>query len=73
MANAKFSTLGAQFVANAAAIATAAGGTIVTSDITALGNILNNLGAGRLDLMWQILKTADGPGGNSLAIQLTPG
>ena len=43
MANAKFSTLATQFSTNAAAIATAAGGTIVTSDITALADFLKTL------------------------------
>ena len=43
MANASISTLATQFAANAAAVATAAGGTIVTSDITALAQVLANL------------------------------
>lgn len=43
MANAHLSTLATQFSANAAAIATAAAGTIVTSDITALADFLKIL------------------------------
>jgi hypothetical protein len=37
------STFATQFAANAAAVAAAAGGTIVTSDITALAAVLNLL------------------------------
>jgi hypothetical protein len=40
MANAKLSTIATQCTANAAAIATAMGGGIVTSDVTALGAVL---------------------------------
>lgn len=43
MANAKLSVVAAQMKANAAAIATAAAGGIVTSDITALADMLNTL------------------------------
>jgi hypothetical protein len=43
VANARMSTFATQFAANAAAVATAAGGTIVTSDITALAAVLNLL------------------------------
>lgn len=44
MANSTLSNLGARMITNAAAIAAAAGGTVVTSDITALGNLLNAMG-----------------------------
>ena len=43
MANAKISTIATQCTANAAAVATALGGGIVTSDVTALGAVLMNL------------------------------
>lgn len=43
MANATFLTLSTQFAANAAAVATAAAGTVVTSDIQVLANILKTL------------------------------
>jgi hypothetical protein len=43
MANAKLSVLATQMKANAAAIATAVAGGVVTSDITALADMLNTL------------------------------
>jgi hypothetical protein len=73
MANAKFSTLGAQFTAQASAVATAAGGTVVTSDITALGAILTAISTYNLPLMAQLINSTNGPGGTALTSQLTPG
>lgn len=43
MAQAKISTIAAQCTANAAAVATALAGGVVTSDVTALGAILATL------------------------------
>jgi hypothetical protein len=43
MANAKLSTISAQCLTNAAAVATALGGGIVTSDVTALADFLKTL------------------------------
>jgi hypothetical protein len=40
VANARVSVIATQFIANAAAVAGSTGGGIVTSDITALGNVL---------------------------------
>lgn len=72
MANAKISVLGAQCTANAAAVATALAGTVVTSDVTALGAILTAL-SNNPALMVQLINLTGGPGGTSLATQLTPG
>ncbi len=72
MANAKFSTLGAQCAANAAAVATALAGTVVTSDVTALGAILTALSLNE-SLMVQLINLTGGPGGTALSAQLTPG
>lgn len=69
MANAKFSTLATQFQTNAAAIATAAGGSVVTSDIAVLANILKTLSL-RNDMAFAIMRLLD----TSLAsVYLTPG
>lgn len=73
MANAKISVLATQLQTNAAAVATAAAGTIVTSDIQALASMLTAMAAGRLDLMYECLQLAQGPGGVQPATQLTPG
>lgn len=73
MANAKLSVLGTQLTANAAAVATAAGGSIVTSDIQALGAMLTAIAAYRVDIMYEMLQTTNGPGGIQPATQLTPG
>jgi hypothetical protein len=43
MAQARLSVIAAQCTANAAAVATALGGGIVTSDVTALGDLLKTL------------------------------
>lgn len=72
MANAKFSTLGAQCTANAAAVATALGGGMVTSDVTALGAILTAIAVYNPPLMIQLINMTVGPGGTSLTTQLTP-
>lgn len=73
MANAKISTLGAQCTANAAAVATALGGGVVTSDVQALGAVLTALATYRLDIMYEMLEIVSGPGGIQPATQLTPG
>lgn len=72
MANAKISVLGAQCTTNAAAVATALGGGVVTSDVQALGTILTNC-ALRPDIMYRMIQMTNGPGGTTLANQLTPG
>jgi hypothetical protein len=43
MANAKLSTISTQCASNAAAVATALGGGVVTSDVTALADLLKTL------------------------------
>jgi hypothetical protein len=58
MANAKVSVLATQFAANAAAIATAAAGGIVTSDITALADLLKTLSL-RNDLLLPAMALAN--------------
>lgn len=73
MANAKISTLGAQCTANAAAVATALAGGIVTSDVQALGAMLTALAAYRVDIMADLLNLTAGPGGVQPSTQLTPG
>lgn len=69
MANAKLSTLATQFAANAAAIATSAAGTVVTSDITALADILKTLSL-RNDLAQPLFQLANPTNSTT---QLTPG
>ncbi len=69
MANAKLSVLATQFATNAAAIATAASGSIVTSDITALADLLKTLSL-RNDLLLPALYLAN-PANSTT--QLTPG
>lgn len=69
MANAKLSTLATQFAANSAAIATAAAGTVVTSDITALADLLKTLSL-RNDLLLPIMFLAN-PANSTT--NLTPG
>lgn len=72
MANAKLSLLGTQCTANAAAVATALAGGIVTSDVTALGAMLAAIASTNPALMMQMINTTGGPGGTSLTTQLTP-
>ena len=69
MANAKFSTLATQFAANAAAIATSAAGTVVTSDIQVLANILKTLSL-RPDMALPLQYLSPGTDAPN---QLTPG
>lgn len=57
MANAKLSTLATQFAANAAAVATATAGGVVTADITALADMLKTLSL-RPDLALPAMKQA---------------
>lgn len=72
MANAKFSVLGAQCTANAAAVAAALAGGVVTADITALGAILTAIATYNPPLMIQLINMTNGPGGTTLVNQLTP-
>lgn len=73
MANAKFSTLATQFAANAAAVAAAAAGTVVTSDITALADLLKTLSL-RDDLALPPLLLASAPSNpNAASTQLSLG
>lgn len=60
MAGAKVSTLGAQMITNAAAIAGQVGGGVVTADIQALGAILNLLAVSQ-DIMIPLLSQATTP------------
>lgn len=57
MANAHLSTLATQLNTNAAAVATAAAGTIVTSDIVALADFLKILSM-RQDFAWPPMQLA---------------
>lgn len=54
MANSTISNLATQFATNAAAIATAAAGSVVTSDIQVLANILKTLSL-RHDLVMPVI------------------
>lgn len=69
----KFSVLGAQCTANAAAVATALGGGVATADVTALGAILTALSTNRPDVMYMMCQTVAGPGGQQPANMPIPG
>jgi hypothetical protein len=68
MANARLSTIATQCTANAAAVATALGGGIVTSDVTALGSVLMLLALSP-DLMVPTIGQATTPALASTMIQ----
>lgn len=69
MAQAKLSTIGAQCITNAAAVATALGGGVVTADVTALGAVLNALAVSP-DISLPLLSIATTPATQSQ--MLTP-
>jgi hypothetical protein len=68
MANARLSTIAAQCITNAAAVATALGGGIVTSDVSALGAVLTNLALSP-DLMTPTIGQSTTPANASTMIQ----
>jgi hypothetical protein len=69
MAGAKISTLGAQMITNAAAIAGQVGGGVVTADIQALGAVLNLLALSQ-DVSIPLLGQASTPA--TASTMLTP-